>query len=29
METHKQTAQELVEKYKILCGGYWGGKINK
>jgi hypothetical protein len=25
----KEKATELVDKYKPLCGGYWGGKINK
>ena len=25
----KEKAEELVDKYKLLCGGYWGGKINK
>ena len=25
----KEKAKELVDKYKLLCGGYWGGKINK
>jgi len=27
--TPKEKAAELVEKFKPLCGGYWGGKINK
>jgi hypothetical protein len=27
--TPKEKAQELVDKIKPLCGGYWGGKINK
>ena len=27
--TAKEQAIEFVEKYKLLCGGYWGGKINK
>ena len=27
--TDKEKAKELFEKYKPLCGGYWGGKINK
>lgn len=27
--TAKEKAIEFVEKYKLLCGGYWGGKINK
>jgi hypothetical protein len=25
----KEKAKELIDKYKPLCGGYWGGKINK
>ena len=25
----KEKARELVDKYKPLCGGFWGGKINK
>lgn len=25
----KEKANELVEKYKLKCGGYWGGKMNK
>jgi hypothetical protein len=25
----KEKATELVDEYKPLCGGYWGGKINK
>ncbi len=27
--TPKEKAAELIDKYKPLCGGYWGGKINK
>ena len=27
--TPKEKAIELIDKYKPLCGGYWGGKINK
>lgn len=27
--TPKEKAKELVDKYKPLCGGFWGGKINK
>ena len=27
--TPKQKTTELIDKYKPLCGGYWGGKINK
>ena len=27
--TPKEKAEQLVEKFKPLCGGYWGGKINK
>ncbi len=27
--TPKEKAIELVDKYKPLCGGYWGGGINK
>ena len=29
MMTPKEKAIELVDRYKLLCGGYWGGKINK
>jgi len=29
MENFKEKAIELIDKYKPLCGGYWGGKINK
>lgn len=29
MENFKEKATELIDKYKPLCGGYWGGKINK
>lgn len=25
----KEKATDLIDKYKPLCGGYWGGKINK
>jgi hypothetical protein len=25
----KQKAIELIDKYKPLCGGYWGGQSNK
>ena len=25
----KEKSKELIDKYKPLCGGYWGGKINK
>lgn len=27
--TPKEKAIELIDKYKPLCGGYWGGGINK
>ena len=27
--TPKEKANDLIDKYKPLCGGYWGGKINK
>lgn len=27
--TPKEKAKDLVEKFKPLCGGYLGGKINK
>jgi len=29
MANFKQKATELIDKYKPLCGGYNGGKINK
>jgi hypothetical protein len=27
--TPKEKAEELIDKFKPLCGGYFGGKINK
>ena len=27
--TAKEKAEQLVEKFKPLCDGYFGGKINK
>lgn len=27
--TPKEKAEELIDKYKPLCGGFFGGKINK
>jgi hypothetical protein len=27
--TPQEKAIELVDKYKPICGGYWGGNINK
>jgi hypothetical protein len=27
--TPQEKAKEIVDKLKPLCGGYWGGQINK
>jgi hypothetical protein len=27
--TPQEKAIELIDKYKPICGGYWGGNINK
>jgi hypothetical protein len=27
--TPQEKAKELIDKYKPICGGYWGGNINK
>lgn len=27
--TPKEKAEELVDNFKLFCGGYWGGKVNK
>ncbi len=27
--TQQEKAKELIDKYKPMCGGYWGGNINK
>jgi hypothetical protein len=29
MSNPQEKAKELIEKYKPICGGYWGGNINK
>jgi len=27
--TQQEKAKELIDEYKPMCGGYWGGNINK
>jgi hypothetical protein len=27
--TPQEKAKELIDKYKPICGSYWGGNINK
>jgi hypothetical protein len=29
MSNPQEKAKELIDKYKPICGGYWGGNINK